>query len=59
MTKREFLEQKRLTDPVWYAQHVGFNANGELVDLNSAQLCGCKMTKLVNYDDNTECENCD
>lgn len=32
MTKREFLEQKRLTDPVWYAQHVGFNANGELVD---------------------------
>ena len=32
MTKREFLEQKRLSDPVWYAQHVGFNANGELVD---------------------------
>lgn len=32
MTKREFLEQKRLTDPMWYAQHVGFNANGELVD---------------------------
>lgn len=32
MTKREFLEQKRLSDPMWYAQHVGFNANGELVD---------------------------
>lgn len=32
MTKRDFIEQKRLTDPMWYAQHVVFNANGEMVD---------------------------
>ena len=32
MTKRDFIEQKRLTDPMWYAQHIGFNANGEMVD---------------------------
>lgn len=29
MTKAEFIEQKRLTDPMWYAQHIEFNANGE------------------------------
>ena len=29
MTKAEFIEQKRLTDPMWYAQHIESNANGE------------------------------
>lgn len=56
MTKREFLEQKRLSDPVWYAQHVGFNANGELVDPSQqpapaqepAQPCDCS-DKIINW----------
>lgn len=54
MTKAEFIEQKRLSDPLWYAQHIGFNANGEQQlqeEKPIAEVVGTCANKAIDFAD--------